>query len=114
MVTLYKAGVTNHDNVEGAIVQSTKIAAKVSEWTVLGMVNGTTEIVDTGTHSSMSEFTVEGRGDLTLDPGTDANTGLPLVGGIANILNFEYTQKLPDPSNWSYGGNHYPHAAHRA
>ena len=113
MVTTLEHGVTAHDDTEGAIIQSLDIEEKVEESNLLGMVNGRTEIVRSWTHSKTNVFNVVGSGDLTLVVGEnkDARLGEFISGGVANILSFKYSQKIPDPSQWSYSGNHYPHAS---
>ncbi len=112
MITILKHGVTIHSAAEGAIIQSLDVDAKVEESNVLGMVSGKTQVVKTFVHTETNEFSVTGKGDLTLVPGTAASANLSsITGGITNILSFKYSQKLSGESEWTYTGKHYPYAA---
>ena len=111
MTTEFAPGITVQSEAEGSIVQSVDVEEKQSEWTVEGMVEGSAEIVKTGTNKKMYTFSVVGCGDLTLATGSAADAKITLIdGGVTNILSFKLAQKL-GPSQWTYGGNNYPHAA---
>ena len=118
MVTALIHGISSMiDNAEGAIVQSAEITAKVEESTVSGMVQGKTQIVKTFVHTEVNEFSVSGKGDLTLVPQTSATVSNAhfsssfISGGKITIPEFKYAQKIGDTSEWSYSGKHYPYAA---
>lgn len=118
MVTALTHGISSMiDNAEGAIVQSAEITAKVEESTVSGMVSGKTQIVKTFDHTATNEFSVSGKGDLTLVPGTTATVANShfssafITGGKITIPEFKYSQKIGEPSEWNYSGKHYPFAA---
>lgn len=112
MVTLLKHGITIHSAAEGAIVQSAEVTAKSEENTVSGMVAGVTQIVKVFAHTATKEFSVSGKGDLTLSPGLGDNSNLSLItGGLTFIGEVKYSQKIGDTSDWSYSGKHYPSAA---
>ena len=112
MITTLEHGITIHTAAEGAIVQSVEVTAKKEENTVSGMVDGVTQIVKTFEHSEMNEFSVSGKGDLTLTPGVGADPDIStLTGGVIFIGEFKYSQKIGETSEWSYSGKHYPHAA---
>ncbi len=111
MITTLVPGITVHDDAEGAIVQELEVENKQEESTLGGMVNGRAQIVRAWTHSEMNTFSVTGSGDLTLTTGEDGDARLSLItGGLTNILSFKYAQKLREASQWTYSGNHYPHA----
>lgn len=112
MITTLEHGITVHDDAEGAVIQNLDVDSKVEESTLSGMVDGTTQVVKTWTHTAKKEFSVTGSGDITLEPGGDVDAQLSLVsGGVTNILSFKYSQKLGEPSQWTYTGNNWPHAA---
>lgn len=118
MVTILEHGITalTVDNAEGAIVQSAEVTDKVEEANVSGMVDGVTQVVKTFTHTSTKDFSVTGKGDLTLVPGTAStlstfHAGSLMSGGKMTIKEFKYSQKIGEPSEWSYSGTHYPAAA---
>ncbi len=112
MVTLLKHGIFIHDDAAGAIVQAVEVEAKCEESNVSGMVGTKTQIVKTFVHTDTNDFSVTGKGDLTLVPGTGADANISLItGGVTNILSFKYGQKIGDSSEWTYSGKHYPHAA---
>lgn len=114
MITTLKHGITVHDAAEGAIVQTVEVTAKKEKSTVLGM-KGTpakTQVVKVFEHTEVNEFSVTGKGDLTLVPGIGADADISLLtGGVLAVWEFSYTQKIAEPSEWSYSGEHYPHAA---
>jgi hypothetical protein len=111
MTTTFAPGITVHSDAEGSIVQSVDCEEKQSEWTVEGMVSDVVQIVKSGTYKLMYAFSVVGCGDLTLATGSAADAKITLFsGGITNILSFKLAQKL-GPSQWTYSGNNYPHAA---
>lgn len=112
MITTLEHGITNHDSAEGAIVQSTSVKATKQVDEISGMVDGVTQIVQAHEHTEVNEFSVEGKGDLTLAPGVGADPQLALItGGVVFVADFEYKQALGVSSSWSYSGKHYPHAA---
>ena len=112
MVTLLKHGITIQSNAEGAIVQSAEVTAKKEKNLISGMVSGKTQIVKVFEHTETNEFTVTGKGDLTLIPGLAADPALTLItGGVTFVDAFKYSQKIGFESDWSYNGEHYPHAA---
>ena len=118
MVTTLTHGISSMmDNAEGAIVQSAEIEAKAEETTVSGMVSGKTQIVKTFDHTLTNEFSVTGKGDLTLVPGVQSAVGNShfssgfITGGKVFINGPKYMQKIGEASEWSYNGRHYPNAA---
>ena len=118
MITTLTHGISSMiDNAEGAIVQSADIEAKTEESTVSGMVSGKTQIVKTFDHTLTNEFSVSGKGDLTLVPATSATVANShfsssfITGGKITIRSFKYMQKIGEPSEWSYNGTHYPSAS---
>jgi hypothetical protein len=112
MITKLEHGVTVHDDTEGAVIQNLDVENKQEESTLLGMKNGRTQVVDSWTHTEMNTFSVTGSGDLTLETGEGVDANLTLItAGQTNILSFKYSQKLKEPSSWTYSGNNYPHAA---
>lgn len=113
MVTTLEHGVTEHDDAEGSIVQSLDVEATVEESNLSGMVAGVTETVKSWTHTAMNKFSVTGSGDLTLAVGAsgDAQLSSLISGGQTNILSFKLSQKLGNPSEWTYSGNHHPHVS---
>ena len=118
MVTTLTHGISSMiDNAEGAIVQSAEIEAKVEQNEVSGMVSGVTEIVKTFTHTHTNEFSVTGKGDLTVVPQTSATVSIAhfsssfITGGKVTIRSFKYSQKIGETSDWSYSGRHAPYAS---
>ena len=112
MITTLEHGITNHDTAEGSIIQSTSVKATKQVDEVSGMVTGKTQIVQVFEHTEVNEFSVEGKGDLTLEPGVGEDPFLTLItGGVVFIADFEYKQAIGTASSWSYSGKHYPHAA---
>lgn len=118
MVTTLQHGISSMiDNAEGAIIQSADIEAKLQESNVSGMVSGRTEVVKTFVHTATNEFNVSGKGDLTLVPSTSATVSIShfsssfITGGKVTIPSFKYSQKIGEPSDWSYKGTHYPSAS---
>lgn len=117
MTTTLEHGVTVHDDgdADGAIVQNLDVEETQEESTLSGMVDGRTQIVRAWLHTIKKAFSVTGSGDLTLDTGEDGDAQLSLIsGGLTNILSFKYSQSLGNPSQWTYSGNNYPHAAANA
>lgn len=111
MVIPLEHGVTEHGDAEDSIVQNLDVEEKQEESVLPGMVDGRTEIVRTWTHSKMNTFSVTGSGAVTLATGEAGDAQLSLIsGGVANILSVKFSQKLKEPSQWTYSGNHYPHA----
>lgn len=111
MVTTLEHGITVHDTAEGSIIQSLEVEETQQESNLAGMVDGRTETVRTWTHTKANRFSVVGSGDFTLATGEDGDAQITLIsGGVTNILSFKYEQSLGNPSKWTYGGNHHPHA----
>ena len=118
MVTTLTHGISSMiSNAEGAIVQTAEIEEKVEETTVSGMVSGKTQIVKTFDHTKTNEFSVTGKGDLTLVTGTSATVSNSnfsssfITGGKITLRSFKYSQKIGEASEWSYQGTHYPNAS---
>lgn len=115
MTTTLEDGITVHDDAEGSVIQNLDVENKQDETTLKGMVDGRAQVVRSWTHSEMNTFSVTGSGDLTLATGEDGDPQISLLsGGVANILSFKYSQQLTAASQWTYSGNHYPHATANA
>lgn len=114
MVTLLKEGITIHTAAEGNIIQSAEVENTKEKSTVLGM-KGTpakTQVVKVFDHTEINKFSVTGKGDLTMLTGVGVDPLLTLItGGIVIVESFKYTQKIGEPSDWGYSGEHYPYAA---
>lgn len=118
MVTALTHGISSMiDNAEGAIVQSAEITEKTEKSLVSGMVSGVTQIVKVFSHTKTKPFSVSGKGDLTLVTGksttvSDAHFSAAFIsGGLIHLDEIKYSQKIGEPSDWSYQGEHYPSAA---
>lgn len=113
MITTLQHGVTIHSSAVASVVQSCEVTEKTEVSKVMGMhSDGTTQVKKIFPHTKTNEFSVTGKGDLTLATGGAGTHGLSLIsGGLYHIGSMKYTQKLSTESEWSYSGEHFPHAA---
>lgn len=113
MITTLQHGITIQSAAITAIVQSCEVTEKQEVSKVMGMhSDGTTQVKKIFPHTKTNDFSVEGKGDLTLATGGAGAHNLSLIsGGLYHISEMKYSQKLSEESTWSYKGEHFPYAA---
>ncbi len=111
MIITVEHGITIHDDAEASVIQQVEFTAKSEADETLGMVAGKTQIVDMVDHTASNEFSVTGKGPITLVPGIGGDTGISYIsGGQVHIAAIKLTQKLGTRSEWNFTGKHAPHA----
>lgn len=112
MVITVVHGPANHAAADTAVVQSLEITEKAEVDQTLGLVSGVTQVVKAISHTKMNEFSVTGKGAITLAVGIGGTHNLALIsGGLVHIDSVKLTQKLGTSAEWTYAGKHYPSAA---
>lgn len=112
VTTLRGPGVDIHSASQGSIIESVKITHKTDKAVLMSTVSGKTQTVKVYDFNDTYEFEVKGHGDLTMSAGLGQTTNLSLIsGGVTIIDEFPYEQTLEKPSEWTYKGVNYPHAA---
>lgn len=112
MVITVVHGPQNHSAADTAVVQSLEITEKAEVDKTLGLVSNVTQVVKAVSHTKTNEFSVTGKGALTLAVGIGGTHNLALItGGLVHIGSVKLTQKLGTSAEWTYAGEHYPSAA---
>jgi hypothetical protein len=112
MVITVQHGVTIHGDAEASVVQQVEFTEKAEVDKTLGMVSGVTQVVKMVSHTKMHEFSVTGKGALTLAVGTAGDPDISYIsGGVVHIGAVKLTQKLGTGSEWNYTGEHAPSAS---
>ncbi len=112
ITTLTPPGITIHDDAEASFIQKAEVENTSEVDKVLTTIDGKTQVGKMFDHTEMNKFSVTGKGALTMESGIGGDPQLTLItGGIVFIASFKYTQQLSGSSEWSYSGEHAPHAA---
>lgn len=112
MVITVNHGITIHGDAEASVIQKVEFTQKAEVDKTLGMVDGKTEVVGMEDHTHLNEFSVTGKGPLTLAPGVGGDPDISYItGGLVHIASVKLTQSLGTRGEWTYAGEHAPHAA---
>jgi hypothetical protein len=112
ITTLEAPGITIHGDAEASFIQKAEVDNTTEVDKVLTTIDGKTQIGRVFDHTEVNKFSVTGKGDLTLASGVGGDPDLTLItGGQVHIASFKYSQELGKSSEWTYAGEHYPHAS---